>query len=957
MLKFSLKSLFFSIIFSIILSISADNINLVKSGNFDNLKTNELQKNWKYINYNTNGELRISQNRPEKGNVLLIKLTSPKDKIWLRQYLKKSLPQGTLVRLSCKYKTNDYLPKRYNSLFLQLTYSGHIKGSPSNRLYLSASPEWKLAEQTFITSEKCYPAISLFAQKGSGKIFIREIKVELLKQNSKPNDSHQYFWREAEDCFKARRATVSKWKPEILKYSGNGAISSDKSELKWKFFTKKIIDQKSLTPKSVKYHLWLRIYGYLDKPLVKVSFYDKNNKYQKVTTFQTVPNEKKGADGKYKGPGKFYWQYAGSFITQGGINQLVITPKSRFFADAVFISDDINCRPYEFELKKYSEQKSDSFKTIKNEEKVFIDTSYSLFGVTDCFVTPLNFWIFPQKGFNTKRTKENPAYAYFALPEWLDLKGISSHWASQTHKTPVSAGLLKLTKVKQKKFDGFTYNVYRTPVYYLYSWISLFVKGSKGNTPFGQRQKVYFWLEDGDFKNKIRQMSIQAVNLKKNVKQFKNIFIGPMGGHHNFLQNYPQLPEILKYCGFNIINTWGTEQLASRGQTKQIKSFIKACNRLNISVIDELSPGYKYWKEKPVRPINRKGEKDKSGLALYLNSESPYIKRMQLGIKNIVRTGISGLTMDDEVFNHANDNIDFSDQTKKLFKIYLKKKHHDLNYIDPLKIVENKHNLKKLYQAWIDFRCSRTTSWYKLYRQAYNEAMTKYSPDSTFGRKYLIPVIVNGRDFEKYKRRVCLNLKDIAQYATHISPMIYTYSGIKSSGVTGDSIKRFQTFTGLKKNIITPTLLGGHRGFGEIPYIQRKMVKYEIYESLINQSPGMFFWVTSGTMNPLILEQIMIAIETTVQYENFFVKGKRINVSVTPKALKADALKLGNKIVIYISNYKLSKEISATIKLPVSKIIKVIDLETGKSNMFSKDEITVNFNKERGRLLLIECSK
>lgn len=77
--------------------------------------------------------------------------------------------------------------------------------------------------------------------------------------------------------------------------------------------------------------------------------------------------------------------------------------------------------------------------------------------------------------------------------------------------------------------------------------------------------------------------------------------------------------------------------------------------------------------------------------------------------------------------------------------------------------------------------------------------MTKYSPDSTFGRKYLIPVIVNGRDFEKYKRRVCLNLKDIAQYATHISPMIYTYSGIKSSGVTGDSIKRFQTFTGLKK--------------------------------------------------------------------------------------------------------------------------------------------------------------
>jgi hypothetical protein len=828
--------------------------------------------------------------------------------------------------------------------------------------------KWISVEKTFTTTGKAKSAIVAvqfwwdekygpMSEKYSigDYVLISDLKVEELAQSSVMRKGFQYYWREIEDAFKGRTFKISKWTPvdSNIKYSGKGAGGMNDSSAVWNTNIQAVIDQETLMPKAVTYYLWLRVYGYSDSPQVSVS-YSGGGSRGNIGTFKTKPNERNDASGKYAGAGNFYWQKVGSFTSKGGMTKFELKAHKRFYGDAMLITDDPEYFPQGFEARKIAAGNLNSFKILADSEKIYIDASYLTFGATDQFATPLNFWIFAQAGSKDMRPADKPAYVYLALPQWLEAVGVVSHWATEWSKGG-TAGKHVLEKTGTMKIENKTYDVYRSSTYRLVSRFRFFVKGIKSRIKYGTMDKAYFWLVDGENTTGKRSMNIEAVEIKS-APQFKNIFIGPMGGPMTtFFRAYPDMPEAMKFCGINMVNTWGSESAPNRGLTAVSKDFIKRCNALGIAVIDELSPGYKYWKVKPEYAINPEGRQAGHNLALSMDGSSPYIKEFQAGIERIVEAGHSGLTFDDEAFNSAYDTIDFSDRFIGMFKRHLAESRPELEFVSPKTFVKQKKKYPKLYAEWIDYRCSRVTNWYRLYRTAYDAAMKKYRSDSTFGKAYFIPVIVNCRSNKEAKQRLCFDLKGIAKYCTHISPMIYTYNGISRSAEVGNGIKTFKKMLDTDRDIVAPTLLGGHRGFGEIPQKNMRMVKYQVYECLINKAPGIFYWFTAGFMNPQVLKQISIALNATVKYEKFFTDGEIVKAVVVPENLRIDALKLGDEYMVYVSAYSRGGQtVNAEISVPGVSFSSAVDVESGESLPVSGSSVKVKFDKEYGRLLLLK---
>jgi hypothetical protein len=843
-----------------------------------------------------------------------------------------------------------------------------LKLAPKNNPQLNKD-KWISVEKIFSTTSKAKSAIVAvqfwwdekygpMTEKYSlgDYVLISDIKVEELVQNSVMRKGFQYYWREIEDAFKGHRFKTSKWTPinSNIKYSGKGAGGMNKSSALWNTNIQAVIDQKTLMPKPITYYLWLRIYGHLDSPEVSVSYDGGSRARGKIGTFKVKANEQLDASGKYAGPGKFYWQKVGSFTSSGGMTKLKLKAHKQFYGDALLITDDPEYYPKGFKARKVAMNKLKSFKILKSSEKIYIDASYQTFGITDQFTTPLNFLIFAQSGTNVIRSADEPAYIYLALPQWAKAVGVISHWASEWSKRG-TAGKHVLEKTGTKIIQNKIYDVYRCSTYKLISRFRFFVRGIKSHIKYGTMDKAYFWMVDGKNTTSKRSMNIEAVKVKR-APQFKNIFIGPMGGSMGtFFKAYSDIPETLKFCGINMINTWDSDQMSLRGLSAISKNFIKRCNALGIAVIDQLGPGYKYWKIKPEYAKNQKGKQAVHCLALSMDGDSPYIKEFQAGIERIVKAGHSGLCFDDEVFNSAYDTIDFSDKFIAMFKQHLAKTQPDLKFVSPKTFVKQRNKYPKLYAKWIDYRCSRVTNWYRLYREAYDMAMKKYRSSSTFGKTYFIPVIVNCRNYEEAKQRLCFDLKAIMKYSSHISPMIYTYNGIPQSAMVGNSIKSFKRLLATKRNIVAPTLLGGHRSFGEIPQKHMRMVKYQIYECLINKAPGMFFWYTAGFMNPQTLSQVSTALNATVKYENFFTNGKIVKASIVPKNLRIDVLKFGNYHMVYASAYtRGDNPVNAEITIPGASFNNAVDVETGESLPIFGNSVKIKFDKEYGRMLLLK---
>lgn len=187
--------------------------------------------------------------------------------------------------------------------------------------------------------------------------------------------------------------------------------------------------------------------------------------------------------------------------------------------------------------------------------------------------------------------------------------------------------------------------------------------------------------------------------------------------------------------------------------------------------------------------------------------------------------------------------------------------------------------------------------------------------------------------------------------------MIYTYQGISYSHEVGDYVSMLADYVG--RNIIVPTLLAGHRGFGEIPLSQKPMIKYQIIESLIHQAPGVIFWKTAGFFNALNLAQVSRAIRLTQPFEDIFLKGEPYTaISAEPDWVRVRALKYEERILLYTANYRNDPTISVFINLKnIPEKVRVTDVATGELVELTANGFYTDFRSARGKLFLLDLRK
>ncbi|MDD2478937.1 MAG: hypothetical protein PHS31_03500 [Victivallaceae bacterium] len=315
-------------------------------------------------------------------------------------------------------------------------------------------------------------------------------------------------------------------------------------------------------------------------------------------------------------------------------------------------------------------------------------------------------------------------------------------------------------------------------------------------------------------------------------------------------------------------------------------------------------------------------------------------------MKEVASAGY-GLTVDDEHTNMLKDSVDYSPKMKKLFAEYIKTQ--GLDYVDPISIVNNKKGYPQLYSAWIDFRCKMKVDLYHLYRASYLEGFASSGGKYTFGKSMFIPQIVKDDSIAKTKINSFWDYKQLAEHSDYISPMIYTYQGIEGSDIVGNTIKMYHDYIGRK--IIAPTLLVGHGGFGEIPLYQKPMIKYQIFESLMQQSKVIMFWAAPAPMDPLNLQFISDAIRQASPYEDIILNGNSVKLQTTPEWVRVNALQLNKQILVYVANYRNDVGHKIQVHLP-SKAISVLDVETGKNLPLTGSSFETDFRSSRGKLFV-----
>lgn len=363
-------------------------------------------------------------------------------------------------------------------------------------------------------------------------------------------------------------------------------------------------------------------------------------------------------------------------------------------------------------------------------------------------------------------------------------------------------------------------------------------------------------------------------------------------------------------------------------------------------VFGECSPMYNTPLSKPDCMVTLDGAIKQGYPSLSLDKDNAAVKAACSFIEDIAADGL-GLVLDDEHTNQLKDTADYNPAMKKLFEENLKTK--GMNYVDPVTVVKSKESYPALYSAWVDFRCERMVNFYRLYRQAYLAGFAKSGGKYTFGKTMFIPQILMNNTTLESKTNSYWDYKALAEYSDYISPMIYTYQGIEDCARVGDTLKMYNDYIGRK--IMAPTLLAGHSEFGEINLLQKPMIKYQIFESLMHQAKIIMFWVAPAPMDPLNLQYISDAIRQAGPYEDIILNGKQIKLNASPEWVRVKALQFEKQVLIYVANYRNDVSLNAKIRLP-GHAVKVLDIESGNQVTVKNDSFETDFRSSRGKIFL-----
>ncbi len=863
----------------------------------------------------------------------------------------RKFPKGSWLSISGEYKTSDIELGKEGRVFVSTMHRSVKDSSQQPVCWLNAdldpADQWK----KFSVSKRVpydIETVSLNAciWKAKGTVCYRNLSMELTESRNEFNKDSEVIWREIEDIYPFSPPTTwgNDFEPEF--FSGRGAIGLESKRMDWNFQISEVTDPSTLFSKNRTWHLWLRIYGYMESPRI---FIEHNGKQ---LSFIDTPANEKVVQGNYAGPGKYVWVYGGNFTTQGGPQQLSIIGKGRLCADCLMLTDDAQYAPVKFEAKEFPQAKS---LDVRNEHMV--KGEYEHEGMTDRIPLPISFRIAGKR--KVILNDQKPAVFHFSLTADILVDGMSSHFAGADWKTTDKWGenFLTYKKTGERIINGRKFNDYEAYLYFLSSNQYL-VFGHIAPERFkaGAKSLCEYWLEYNGEKQSPERMEITHTAIEP-VRPFKKIFVGPSYVPLAMMYySYPDCFKSLNACGFNYMGSWygftGIDRFNKFRDEAYAKGFL-------LSAVVEQYSGIK--PEHIAVGIDGKPFGFSSGhggskvISLALDKDDEPIAGTLRRTKEAAKHGIS-LEYDDEMTNMLEDKVDYSPKTKALFREYLAKK--NIEYKEPEEIVRTKAANPSLYKEWVDFKCSRIGYWYSLYRQAFDEGLAEAEGKYPSDRKPMLLTCVQGggKDFqsaEDIKIKGFLDYRLLSQYCDIIQIMSYTYGGMAECVKAGDAMEMYAKY--LNRDVTVPILLAG--GYGTETKLERKiMLKYQMFEALMQKPKMIVFYAGATTFNAPTLEPVMAAIRIALPYEEFFTEGVRFyDFQKTAPYLRLKALSLGKRVLLYAANYTdtIAKQVTVTFPKP---LLSAIECDGGKNLSMSGKEITFDFQKDRGQLFLLEFS-
>lgn len=841
-------------------------------------------------------------------------------------------PAGSEVTVSGEYRSNDFVPGKNGMIFANIGFNFRLPDQNWMGVFLKPTAgKWqKFSRTKKIALAAQGPFRAYFFCKGeSGSVAWRNLSLKVKTGSSRISKDKTYVWREAEDVFKKRPPIKDK------DCSGGKASASAGRPLVWKFRISPVTDEKTLFEKESTYHIWIKTYGYIKDPVITARL---NNRI--LAQVRTVGNEKTDAKGNYAGPGSYYWQYIGSFTSKGGSYTLSFTAP-RLCMDALLVTDDGSYHPEKFEGRN---NRKNHFSDVFCANEIYAE--FSNFGVAEGVTAPVSFRITKPSRVIPRNGK--PAKFHFSVPEYIEVAGASSHRATVNWGQPNTWLGRKLAWRKKgtSVSNGVKMNDYEMDIYYLcgnqYWW---FLRVKKGFFKENKRVPVKFYLENGKEKQTVETMYLTMTKIPK-ARPFKKIYVCGGGGEFSgFWNGWEGLWQTTRHAGLSAMGLWGFE----RGLPEAQKAFLSRARKENIRIFGAMSPF-----APPIsipareRAIGLDGKYHKRGShyvpALYQNENSRPMVYMRDFLRRSAAAGSQGILLDDEWSNQIFDKVDYHPETKKLFRKYVEEKGE--TYTAPETVVKNKKKYASLYKLWVDFRCERMTSFYKAFREAYVSGLADKSDPF-----FCTGIQGRGSTPQKIRESNFFDYRQLAKYCDYIIIMCYTYLYTPQCAEVGDTLELYNAHIGRKGCV--PALLCDYEGH-EIPEEHKNILKYQLWEALMQQARLVEYWMSYGMYNPRNLRHIAEGIRQLSPYEEILLDGKAVDsVKAAEKFLRIKALRHGKKLLIYGANYQHPATLKTMISigLPVKK---VTALATGKTLALKGSSFLFDSSVERGQLFLAE---
>lgn len=796
------------------------------------------------------------------------------------------LPAGTVVKVIGRYRTADLEIAKDGFVRVNVNFNERSERQMRRSIGMNLEPsdDWKPFSRELlldVAAENCFAFFQMHKAKGTVEFTDLKVTAVTGKQGIIGQNT-RIVWKEAEECMVG--GSLSAHGRDIPDYySGQGGYYLNNGKLTYRFKVEPEVDQQSLLPIERKYFIWGRIYGYRDRPRVEVLLNRKP-----IYSFQTE-NREKIVDGK--SAGEYYWQRLGSFSSAGGAAELVLESPGRMFADALLFTDDSSYAPDRFEGR--AESDSRLFTDLKI--PVMIGPDYRTNSVSPDCVSPLTF-LFVTPG---NQPVIKPGTFQVRLPAGIKLHQVTSHWAGTNWKS--RAAVPEFLRFRMAPEAGGK-QLCRIELSYISLSVTLFLRAEASlNEP--AVLEYSFEAESGS--QPWEKLPLQIVSIPETTA-FKTIRIGPGGQNfRGYYTDYPELFETCRRAGVNLLNPWHLYP----GQYPDLwKDFSERASEYDIAIYGEYSPRLS-TPPADERAEGPDGKPDRKP-TLLTRPGSSWVQADLDRIAEMARY-VDTIVIDDENTNMAGDRIDYRPEILAAFAGYRKERSLPPLEIPVVEMVKNQKMHPNEYAQWVDFKCEMMSRHYALYL----EAARRHNP-----RARLIPQITSDRTPDELRRNSFWDYRKLLRHTDRISPMIYTYQGIRDSALVGDMAAMHNREAG--QPVTVPTLLAEHSGFGQVLPAEKPMYKYQIWECLMERADTILFWNTSGFFNPVNLRYIAEGIRIAAPYEEFFLKGSPVEVKA-PEWLRAKALRLNNRILVYAANYRNDPGKTGRITLPDGRMLEV----------------------------------